>query len=373
MFANIEWNNGTDAPPRELPKVVVLDPQLRYLCANGDSVESDGARSRFEAVTFYEPDADGPPTRLWIVAGDPREGRAHSGHLAPLERCRVEAAQSFVLPNNNFADVANNLNGDDFAVRAVRNVQEIIARVRGVPLDAPWRYVPDFRPRMLIEMHDATNARYLRYNAPSMQFKTGGEIVEPTFLDSAVVNVYHSSAALPFTLHAICSWRDDGLLYHERLRDGIVRESCHISLVDIPPAFVDERYLKFFDYCNAHAALPIGLLRVPHGATDRSLPYVYTTPRAYDFVHAGDKAFVLATSVWFGEHGGESIKHDEEELEACVKVATRRGSAVFLPPPSDAKDPTRGGTRRSSGLAVDLDPAVVARAAHALEVGGQGE
>ena len=174
-------------------------------------------------------------------------------------------------------------------------------------------------------------------------------------------------------LHAICSWRDDGLLYHERLRDGIVRESCHISLVDIPPAFVDERYLKFFDYCNAHAALPIGLLRVPHGATDRSLPYVYTTPRAYDFVHAGDKAFVLATSVWFGEHGGESIKHDEEELEACVKVATRRGSAVFLPPPSDAKDPTRGGTRRSSGLAVDLDPAVVARAAHALEVGGQGE
>ncbi|KAK7253590.1 large conductance calcium-activated potassium channel [Aureococcus anophagefferens] len=373
MFANIEWNNGTDAPPRELPKVVVLDPQLRYLCANGDSVESDGARSRFEAITFYEPDADGPPTRLWIVAGDPREGRAHSGHLAPLERCRVEAAQSFVLPNNNFADVANNLNGDDFAVRAVRNVQEIIARVRGVPLDAPWRYVPDFRPRMLIEMHDATNARYLRYNAPSMQFKTGGEIVEPTFLDSAVVNVYHSSAALPFTLHAICSWRDDGLLYHERLRDGIVRESCHISLVDIPPAFVDERYLKFFDYCNAHAALPIGLLRVPHGATDRSLPYVYTTPRAYDFVHAGDKAFVLATSVWFGEHGGESIKHDEEELEACVKVATRRGSAVFLPPPSDAKDPTRGGTRRSSGLAVDLDPAVVARAARALEVGGKGE
>ncbi|KAH8048286.1 large conductance calcium-activated potassium channel [Aureococcus anophagefferens] len=345
MFANIEWNNGTDAPPRELPKVVVLDPQLRYLCANGDSVESDGARSRFEAITFYEPDADGPPTRLWIVAGDPREGRAHSGHLAPLERCRVEAAQSFVLPNNNFADVANNLNGDDFAVRAVRNVQEIIARVRGVPLDAPWRYVPDFRPRMLIEMHDATNARYLRYNAPSMQFKTGGEIVEPTFLDSAVVNVYHSSAALPFTLHAICSWRDDGLLYHERLRDGIVRESCHISLVDIPPAFVDERYLKFFDYCNAHAALPIGLLRVPHGATDRSLPYVDTTPRAYDFVHAGDKAFVLATSVWFGEHGGESIKHDEEELEACVKVATRRGSAVFLPPPSDAKDPTRAAAR----------------------------
>ncbi|KAH8065652.1 large conductance calcium-activated potassium channel [Aureococcus anophagefferens] len=339
MFANIEWNNGTDAPPRELPKVVVLDPQLRYLCANGDSVESDGARSRFEAITFYEPDADGPPTRLWIVAGDPREG-AHSGHLAPLERCRVEAAQSFVLPNNNFADVANNLNGDDFAVRAVRNAQEIIASAA---------------PRSTRRgVQDGRRDRRAGARQP-------------------VVNVYHSSAALPFTLHAICSWRDDGLLYHERLRDGIVRESCHISLVDIPPAFVDERYLKFFDYCNAHAALPIGLLRVPHGATDRSLPYVYTTPRAYDFVHAGDKAFVLATSVWFGEHGGESIKHDEEELEACVKVATRRGSAVFLPPPSDAKDPTRGGTRRSSGLAVDLDPAVVARAARALEVGGKGE
>ena len=348
MFANIEWDNGTDAPSRILPKVVVLDPHLdeREITYS----EKDGASSRFEACTFYEPAADAAPTRLWIVAGDPRDSRCHSGRPSPLERCRVAKAACFVLPGNQATDEDSNLMGDDFAVRAVRNVQEVIARSRNTALDAAFDADEHCRPRLLIEMHDNRNSRYLRYDAPRGQLQSAGHIVEPTFLDSAVVNVYHSQAALPFTLHAMCSWRDDGLLYHERLRDGVVRESCHLSLVDIPKSFVNERYLKFFDYCNAHAALPIGLLRAPHGTSDRQLPYVYTTPRPYDYVYAGDKAYVLATSVWFGDHG-DPLTHEEDELEACVKVATRRASAVFLPPPSEG-DRTRGGTRRQSGLAV---------------------
>lgn len=176
------------------------------------------------------------------------------------------------------------------------------------------------------------HAEYLRNAPPYSQLLTSGQIVLPSFTESAVVNVYHSSAALPFTLHAMCSWRDDGLLYHERLRDGIVRESCHVSLVDVPRSFHGQRYLKFFDYCQSHAALAIGLLREPHGATDRDLAYVYATPRPHDFIHEGDRAFVLATSVWFGDPdapGGHGA--DEDELEACVNAPVKRLSAVHLP------------------------------------------
>ena len=110
--ANIEWDNGTDAPSRILPKVVVLDPHLdeREITYS----EKDGASSRFEACTFYEPAADAAPTRLWIVAGDPRDSRCHSGRPSPLERCRVAKAACFVLPGNQATDEDSNLMGDDF-------------------------------------------------------------------------------------------------------------------------------------------------------------------------------------------------------------------------------------------------------------------
>ncbi|KAH8043867.1 large conductance calcium-activated potassium channel [Aureococcus anophagefferens] len=210
--------------------------------------ESDGARSRFEAITFYEPDADGPPPALDLQDG-------------PSQRRRQRLPQQ-----------------------------------RRAALHA----------------------------------------------------------------HAICSWRDDGLLYHERLRDGIVRESCHISLADIPPRS-RRSATKFFDYCNAQRRCPSASCACP--TRDRSLPYVYTTPRPRLRPRWRQGR---ATSVWFGEHGGESIKHDEEELEACVKVATRRGSAVF-PPPSDAKDPHAArGPRARRGPRPGRR-----RAARALEAGGR--
>lgn len=332
MFANIEWNTENPKSQRSLPRVVVLDPLLDSRAVFDDNGNATRhvykENARFEACTFYEQDADGPPTRLWIVPGDPRESRCHAGHPTPLERVGVARADVFVMPNSqiNALDLEN-LGGDDFTVRVVRNVQETVARERGEPLDRPWKYDRSAKPRLLVEMHDAGHSEYLRNSPPYSQLETSGQIVLPSFTESAVVNVYHSSAALPFTHHAMCSWRDDGLLYHERLRDGIVRESCHVSLVDVPQKFHGQRYLKFFDYCNAHAALPIALLRVPHGETRRDLAYVYTTPRPYDYIHTGDRAFVLATSVWFGN----ADLPGEDELEACVNAPVKRESAIMLP------------------------------------------
>lgn len=134
-----------------------------------------------------------------------------------------------------------------------------------------------------------------------------GNVVVDSLLSNVLLSQTYYKPDIVSIIKALCGM--PGPLYDQdaahvlscgdKLEPGYPQFSRHLTLVDMPPCFIDKTFLQVFeDLVMDHGVLPLGILRAPDEHMGNELSFVYTNPVPSLVMKRSDKIYVLASPGW---------------------------------------------------------------------------
>ena len=164
-----------------------------------------------------------------------------------LERCRVDTASTFVMPNVNGTVAEENLGGDGYNVQVTRTSRPT----------ALYTVIPQ---NCWCSCADPGHAIFFN---PCEELLDAGEIYVDTYLQCAAVAMHSSEAAFAFANQCLAADRLPKDADDPVLGDGQRYETCRVILVRVPPKLVGQPYSTLVQHAVGPQAAARGAVASP--------------------------------------------------------------------------------------------------------------